>query len=133
MPKAGERAPSDEVTNGGGDDGGGGDGGAFRFDGNDGGAGGAGADGATPAPTWTDLYSRYFGPNTPGHCGRCHRNGCELNKNACYQWFARKKQFPLQTSRLTWFGGDMPKDNLAPNPQAELDMTAWQTSGGENN
>jgi hypothetical protein len=30
------------------------------------------APGQTPPPTWTDLYTTYFGPGGAGHCTSCH-------------------------------------------------------------
>jgi hypothetical protein len=114
---------------------------------------GVAVDASGPAPTWTQLYAQYFGPNTPGHCsgtGGCHTNirggfKCGTTKATCYTGLlqaglitpgaATGAQSPLGIvgqSPLAWFGGGMPLDNDAPNPQAAAAVKAWLTAGAQN-
>lgn len=110
------------------------------------------ADGPPPPPamTWTKLYTGYFGPGTPGHCGNsgCHgatRAGfsCGATKTSCFSGLvaaglvspaspsSSRLGDPLQ-SPLAWFGGPMPKDNAVANPAAAQAVTAWLTAGAHN-
>jgi hypothetical protein len=116
--------------------------------------GGVAVDASGPAPTWTQLYAQFFGPGTPGHCsgtGGCHttiRGGfrCGTTKAMCYQGLVQAglvtpgpttgPQSPLGVvgqSPLAWFGGGMPLDNDAPNPQAAAAVKAWLNAGAQNN
>ncbi len=109
------------------------------------------SDGAAAAPTWTTLYTSYFGPNTPGHCGNsgCHeeaRSGfkCGTTKAECYAGLvarglinanapATSELGDPQTSPLVWFGGSMPADDATLNPAAAAAVTAWLAAGAKNN
>ncbi len=111
------------------------------------------ADGAPPPPpamTWTKLYTSYFGPGTPGHCGNsgCHsttRAGfkCGATKTTCFSGLVAAGLVSTtnpssstlgnpQQSPLAWFGGPMPKDNAVANPAAAQAVTAWLTAGAHN-
>ena len=113
-------------------------------------AGGAGAAGGGTAisntggssnsgpPTWSDLYTRYFGPNTAGDCASCHNTGtapafssaltlCATLKSTGY---IQNGSATLQ-NLLTWFGGSgtMPLVSGANPGNAVQDITAWQNAG----
>lgn len=103
---------------------------------------------AGPAPTWTQIYTQYLGPGTPGHCsgtGGCHTNTrggfkCGTNKTDCYAGLvqaglvtpANGAQSPIGIvgqSPLAWLGGGMPLDDDAPNPAAAAAVKAWVAAG----
>jgi hypothetical protein len=118
--------------------------------GSDAGDAGAPRDGGE-APTWTQLYTRFFGPDTPGHCsgtGGCHttlRAGfkCGTSKNECWQGLvnaglitpASPSQSPLAKpgdSPLVWLGGSMPLDDPSAHPEAAAAVQAWIAAGAKN-
>ena len=99
---------------------------------------GTGGAASTSAPSWSQLYSNYFGPNTPGNCSSCHGAGtapsfnsastlCSALKSAGY---IKNSSGTLQ-NLLTWFGGSgtMPQGGGAVPTKAVSDITAWQTAG----
>ena len=53
-------------------------------------------DAAGPPPTYSELYTRYFAPGTPGHCAKagCHGDPnhaiwlCGTTKDTCYAGMA---------------------------------------------
>ena len=105
-------------------------------------------------PTWTALYTNYFGPGTAGHCGSsgCHsstRGGfrCGGDKTTCYNGFVASGYVntgssassspladPSQTC-LGWYGtgGNMPQDNPSTDNTAAAAVTAWVQAGALNN
>jgi hypothetical protein len=107
------------------------------------------------APTYTDLYNNYFGPNTPGHCGNsdCHLGTprvhvwvCGSTRDTCYAGMVKvgiisttdPTNSPIadpQNSPLSWINpnGPMPRDNPTPNPQAGGDIVWWVLAGAQNN
>jgi hypothetical protein len=104
------------------------------------------------APTWTEVYTKYLGPNTPGHCsnnGGCHTSEvrgfkCGTSKEECYQGLVAatliKPGDPAHSpfgipdvSPLAWLGGVMPLDNAVPNPEAGAAVKAWVEAGAQNN
>jgi hypothetical protein len=109
------------------------------------------ADGGA-APTWTDLYAKYFGPGSLGHCGNagCHDNvrdhfRCGASKDDCYQglvdghWISSTDPLHSQLANpdetpLSWFasGGNMPDDKRMPNPTAADEIGAWVFAGAKN-
>jgi hypothetical protein len=114
------------------------------------------SDGGVDAPvtpmTWTELYGTYFGPSTPGHCGQssaCHQMSqggftCGTTADSCYKGmvaaFLIDPTHPTMSaiadpnqSPLVWFGGNMPRDNLASNAQAKIDVAAWVAAGAQEN
>jgi hypothetical protein len=102
--------------------------------------------------TWTQLYNRFLGPNTAGHCsgtGGCHttlKGGfkCGTNKDTCFQGLvdaglvnpdspADSPLARVNESPLAWFGGGMPLDRPEPNPAAAAAVKAWINGGAKNN
>jgi hypothetical protein len=106
-------------------------------------------DANVPAPTWTYLYSYYFGANTPGHCGDCHHSTyagfrCGSSKYSCYAGMVDAGLINAQApgtstlgdpsrSPLSWFGGSMPKDAPNANPQAAGLVKSWLNAGAPYN
>lgn len=109
---------------------------------------------AGPAPTYTELFARYFAPGTPGHCATsgCHADPghnewlCGTNKDDCYRGMVsvglidpvhpeRSMIADPSTSPLTWInpaGGNMPFDTLGSNPSGRDAITAWVAAGARN-
>lgn len=104
------------------------------------------------APTWSDVYATLIGPGTPGHCsgtGGCHtqlKGGfkCGTDKDTCYAGLVTKGLInttePAKSaiispdeSPLAWFGGGMPIDNPAENPEAAAKLKAWVLDGAKKN
>lgn len=109
-------------------------------------------DASGTAPTWTQLYTQFIGPGTPGHCsgtGGCHtqiKGGfkCGTNKDDCFAGLvaaglvnaANPTQSPIvkeNESPLAWFGGGMPLDNPEPNPEGAAALKAWVAAGAQKN
>jgi hypothetical protein len=110
----------------------------------------AAAPASVRVPTWTEVYDKLLGPNTPGHCGgpgRCHsteRSGfmCGTTKDSCFQGLLDAKLIdpanppasaiisPVE-SPLSWFGGGMPLDLDEANPAAAASLTAWVRAGAK--
>jgi hypothetical protein len=102
-------------------------------------------DANVPAPTWTYLYSYYFGPATPGHCGNCHHSTypgfrCGASKYDCYQGMidaglidtSNPTKSPIgdpSLSPLSWLGGSEPRDTPSANPTAAGLVRAWVAAG----
>ncbi len=102
--------------------------------------------------TWTYVYSTYFGPKTPGHCGSsgCHastRSGfrCGATQDDCYQGFLSSglvdpakgdgsKLADASTSPVIWFSpnGGMPRDNRKANATAAAEVREWLAAGARN-
>ena len=105
------------------------------------------------APTYSDLYTRYFATGTPGHCANteCHaddRNGwaCGPNKNTCYAGMvgigiintADPKASTIgdpRKSPLNWVNvaGPMPQDAVMPFPEGRDAILAWVAACAQNN
>jgi hypothetical protein len=123
-------------------------------------AGNSAAD-AGDIPTWGYIYTSYFGPNTPGHCGNlnCHNFvndgfAC-VNKDGCYKSLTTGRIVaPFNTvlintsdpsssllldrnsSPVSWFNpasGTMPQDQPAPDDKARDEITAWLLAGASEN
>jgi hypothetical protein len=108
---------------------------------------------STIPPTWTALYTNFFGPGTPGHCGNsgCHSGpqpqagfSCGATKATCYAGMvsfglvnpsapASSRLGDPGSSPLAWFNGIMPFDNPSPNPAGAAAITAWLAAGAPNN
>jgi hypothetical protein len=105
------------------------------------------------APTYTELYARYFAPGTPGHCAtsHCHANPgfnvwlCGDSKDSCYQGMVSvgliDPENPLMSlianpnqSPLSWVSptGDMPFDATGPFPEGRDAITAWVNACARN-
>jgi hypothetical protein len=105
------------------------------------------------APTYTDLYTKYFAAGMPGHCATsgCHLdavNGwaCGTDKDTCYTGMVGigliDPANPLasrigdpQTSQLSWINvnGFMPLDAVAPFPEGRDAILAWVAACAQNN
>ena len=84
----------------------------------------------TTPPTWTDLYNRYLGFATSGHCINCHLD--MLSAASAYLRLSRLRQIDVARSalvvrgesRLSWFGGAMPLGGAKALPNAEREFAA---------
>jgi hypothetical protein len=98
------------------------------------------------APTYTELFDRYFAKGTPGHCATagCHASPgfnvwlCGDTKDSCYAGMVEvglvDPQHPLASllsnptqSPLAWINptGSMPFDMPAPLPAGRDAILAW--------
>ncbi len=98
------------------------------------------------APSYAELYARYFAVGTPGHCAAAHCHGapganvwsCGDSPATCYDGMARAglidRENPSassladpQRSPLLWINpsGDMPLDESTPLPAARDAILAW--------
>ena len=103
------------------------------------------------APTWTTIYSSYFGPGTLGHCSGqgCHTAvlagfACGNSATSCYQGLVSAglvsagdpthSSIGAASSPLTWFGqgGNMPIGGSA-NSAAATAIQAWVQAGALEN
>ena len=110
----------------------------------------------TTAPTYTELYTKYFAVNKPGHCAtdNCHGAGfniwhCGGDKDSCYQGMTSAASGPLvnpsnpsasliidtHNSPLSWFNpqGPMPFDTPGPFPEGAAAIRAWIADCAQNN
>lgn len=99
------------------------------------------------APTYTELYTKYFATGTPGHCAtaRCHANPgfdvwlCGDSKSSCYAGMVSvglvDPADPVHSligderrSPLSWInpaGGNMPFDHTGEFPEGRDAVLAW--------
>jgi hypothetical protein len=102
-----------------------------------GGAKATGGASSVAAPTWSQLYTNYFGPNTAGNCVStgCHSGGVSPIFNSATTMCSALKSYFGGTisfsSILTWMGkgGNMPANGAAAPANAVADITAWQNAG----
>jgi hypothetical protein len=106
------------------------------------------------APTYTELYTRYFAANTPGHCAtaECHADPrheawlCGPTKDVCYNGMVQigliNTANPIasriadpKASPLNWFNpaGPMPADDPRPFPEGRDAILAWVNACAKNN
>jgi hypothetical protein len=105
------------------------------------------------APTYSELYTKYFAAGTPGHCATslCHldsSNGwaCGTDKNTCYAGMVSiniiRPASPLlssiadpKISPLRWFNpnGPMPQDTPGPFTEGRDAIKAWVDACAQNN
>jgi len=106
------------------------------------------------APTYTELYTKYFAAGTPGHCAtaECHADPrhevwlCGQTKDTCYNGMVQinliNPSNPLtsrigdpKSSPLNWFNpaGPMPADDPRPFPEGRDAILAWLTACAKNN
>jgi hypothetical protein len=105
------------------------------------------------APTYTQLYTKYFAPSTPGHCAtsECHLDGvqgwtCGLDKNTCYKGMVDigliNTKVPAASvigdpkrSLLSWINpnGTMPQDAVGQFPEGRDAILAWVAACAQNN
>ena len=97
-----------------------------------------GGSASSGAPTWSQLYTNYFGPGTAGDCVSCHTSNPSAQfNNATTMCSALKRAGYIGTgtasldSLLSWFGtgGFMPANNNPAPANAVADITAWQNAG----
>jgi hypothetical protein len=98
------------------------------------------------APSYSELYARYFAVGTPGHCAAAHCHGapganvwsCGDSPASCYDGMvhaglidvadpARSLIADPQRSPLAWVNqaGDMPFDASTPLPEGRDAILAW--------
>ena len=109
---------------------------------------------ADSAPTYSELFERYFAKGTPGHCATagCHANPgfnewlCGDTKDSCYagmvqiglidpmdpaaSMIASRAQSPLSWINPT---GNMPFDATGPFPAGRDAILAWVAACAPNN
>jgi len=106
------------------------------------------------APTYTELYTRYFAAGTHGHCATagCHADPshevwlCGQTKDTCYTGMVQigliSPSNPLasrigdpKSSPLNWVnpGGPMPFDDPTPFPEGRDAILAWVAACAKNN
>jgi hypothetical protein len=114
-----------------------------------------GTDTPDPAPTYSELYTKYFAIGTPGHCATsgCHAGPdfniwlCGPDKNTCYNGMTGpdaglvNKVNPSSSviinpanSPLSWFNpnGPMPQDMPGPFPEGRDAILKWVMAGALN-
>jgi hypothetical protein len=114
-----------------------------------------GADTAETPPTYSELYTRYFAPGTPGHCAMagCHGDPmhniwlCGTTKDTCYAGMTSVDAGLVNTlvpsasliadpvnSPLSWVNpfGPMPMDTPGPFPEGRDAILAWIAAGAPN-
>src|SRR5262245_3039837 len=105
-------------------------------------------DAAVTPPTYSELYTRYFAPGTPGHCAKagCHGDPnhttwlCGDTQDTCYAGMASPQAGLIDTtapqksligdlklSPLSWVSpnGPMPIDTPGPFPEGRDAILAW--------
>ena len=107
------------------------------------------------APTYTELYAKYFAVGKPGHCATegCHGDPghnvwlCGTNKDMCYAGMVAEKLIdktnPLKSkiadpknSPLKWVNPDfgfMPQDAIMEFPEGRDAIIAWVGACAQNN
>ena len=114
-----------------------------------------GTDTAEPPPTYSELYTRYFAPGTPGHCAKagCHGDPdhqiwlCGTTKDTCYAGMTSPDAGLINTavprlsriadpvnSPLSWISpnGAMPFGQPGPFPEGRDAILAWIDAGARN-
>jgi hypothetical protein len=98
------------------------------------------------APTYGELYARYFASGTPGHCAKSHCHGsiganawvCGDSPESCYRGMLKAGLIDAKNpkasgladpnaSPLAWVNGsgDMPLGAVRPWPEARDAIVAW--------
>jgi hypothetical protein len=106
------------------------------------------------APTYTQLYTKYFAVGTPGHCAtaECHADPrhniwlCGPTKDTCYNGMVSvglidpanpgaSRIGDPKNSPLNWVNpnGPMPQDNPKPFPEGRDAILAWVAACAKNN
>jgi hypothetical protein len=106
------------------------------------------------APTYTELYTKYFAAGTKGHCANdgCHNGAfnvwrCGDDKDTCYRGMVTMAALispsnptasPIadpRNSPLSWINpsGIMPFDTPGAFPEGCAAITAWVAAGAQNN
>ena len=93
---------------------------------------------AAAAPTWSQLFSNYFGPNTAGDCVACHGSGVSPTFTSASSMCSAMKSYGVIGNGtahfetvLKWFNqnGIMPQNNNPTPANAVADITAWENAG----
>jgi hypothetical protein len=107
------------------------------------------------APTYTQLYTKYFAPGTPGHCAdnNCHNGAgfntwlCGNTPDSCFRGMATMGGLintanpgasliaDETSSPLSWINprGFMPFDRVGAFPEGCAAIKAWVAAGAQNN
>jgi hypothetical protein len=93
------------------------------------------------APTWAQIYASYLSASSNGQCGLSGCHSQMATAAGAYSWLrgkghingAASKLVNPNTSRLTWYGGDMPPRGPSTWAQAVTDMDAWAKAGALQN
>jgi len=110
---------------------------------------------AAPAPTYSELYTKYFAVGTPGHCantGGCHSDAlssgwaCGADKDTCYNGMVSSGIIDPGTPKASTIGdptmsilrwvspnGIMPFDAIMEFPEGRDAIKAWVAAGAQNN
>ena len=111
---------------------------------------------SAPAPTYSELFTKYFAPGTPGHCANngCHGGPsfyiweCGLTKDSCYRGMSSAMARLIDTqnpaasqigdpksSPISWVnpGGQMPYDTPGAFPEGRDAILAWVAACAQNN
>jgi hypothetical protein len=110
---------------------------------------------AKPAPTYTELYDKYFAVGKPGHCATagCHGDPehnvwlCGTSKDTCYTGMVTEGLInttnPIasliadpKNSPLKWINADhgfMPQDAVMAFPEGRDAILAWVAACAQNN
>jgi len=108
---------------------------------------------AGTAPTYSELYTKYFAPNTRGHCATdgCHLDGvqgwtCGRTKDTCYQGMvaielinpaapATSVIADPKRSPLSWINpnGPMPFDTPGSFAEGATAISRWVAACAQNN
>lgn len=108
---------------------------------------------AGTAPTYSELFAKYFAPGTPGHCATdgCHAGAdynvwlCGLTKDSCYQGMTIVRLIDPEnptasqiadprSSPLSWINpsGPMPYDATGSFPEGRDAILAWVAACAQN-
>lgn len=110
---------------------------------------------ASPAPTYTELYEKYFAAGKPGHCATagCHSDPshtvwlCGSTKDSCYAGMVGQGLINMtnpiasvigdpKRSPIRWVntqGGSMPQDTTGGFPEGRDAIIAWVGACAQNN
>ena len=108
--------------------------------GTSGSSGSSGSSGGTGV-TWTQIWTTYLAPGTPGNCAKSGCHSQTGTASGAYTWlkgrgYIRATNAPLADptqSCLTWLGGNMPPGGAGSNTAATTALTTWAASGAPNN
>jgi hypothetical protein len=108
---------------------------------------------AGTAPSYSELYAKYFAPNTPGHCATAHCHAdpghdtwlCGTDASTCYPGMVQVGLINVKNptasligdasqSPLSWISptGDMPFDITGPFPDGRDAILAWVAACAQN-
>ena len=96
---------------------------------------------APAAPTWTQIWQAYLSPSSKGKCAASGCHGQMATAAGTYSYLQARGHISgttsslvnTSTSRLSWYGGDMPPSGPSSWAQAVADMNAWAAAGALQN